>query len=309
MLDATGWGILLVLLLVTAGLWIPALARLVEVGPGLSGFLGFLLGGLVQSGRPDRSFLNKTAFPAWKVGLTDLFLALLPGALLLFIMGNWPAALCFWGAGLVAAIIPAGQLSGISRRKARFSIPLIPPDLFEWHTAIRRYPLGWLLVALLQLGAGFHIAFFLSAVAIGLMLLGAVFEFAEPKELLPGDRRALLRKWRRYALALHLFFLPAYGLGAIGQWEHIWLVLYAVLALETMLALVFFYKYSVWQPGLERLSGSVFTAIGLVLVLLPGGILAALPMAVWTAVKAVRRMQYWWNEYPSPSDGFSPSDG
>lgn len=294
MLDATGWGILMVLLLVTAGLWIPALGRLAEIGPALSGASGLLLGVLVQSARPDRSFLHKTELPAWKIYLLDLSLTLLPISLLLPALGNWLAAPCFLGAGLLAALIPVGQLNGIGSWKARFEIPLVPPVLFEWRTAIRRFPLGWLLTGILQWGSGFHIAFFLVSMAIGLMLLGAVFEFAEPKELLPGNQRILLRKWRRYALAFHLFFLPAYGLALIGQWEYVWLVLYAALALETMLALVFFYKYSVWQPGLERLSGSVFTAVGLVLVLLPGGILAALPMAVWTGAKALRRMKYWY---------------
>jgi len=294
MLNATGWGILLVLLVVTAGLWIPALARLAEIGPVLAGALGFLLGILIQSSRADRTFLQKVELPTWKIYLLDLSMALLPVSLLLLVLGNWLAAPCFLCAGLLAALLPAGQLTGVGNWKARFEIPLIPPDLFEWRAAIRRFPLGWLLVGVLQWGAGFHIAFPLVSLGAGLMLLGAVFEFAEPKELLPIDQRALLRKWRRYALALHLFFLPGYLIAAFWQWEYIWLILYAALALEAMLALLFFYKYSVWQPGLERVSGSVFTAIGLVLVLLPGGILAALPMAVWTGAKALRRMAYWY---------------
>ena len=81
----------------------------------------------------------------------------------------------------------------------------------------------------------------------------------------------------------------------LWQWSYYWLLLYAILALETLLALAFFYKYTLWQPGMQRLTGSLYAAIGMLLVLVPGGILAAIPLAVWTTVRGVQRLDNWWN--------------
>ncbi len=292
LLRMAGWGILLILLFVTAGIWAPALSQFGGLSPVFAGALGWLLAGSVHFGRSDAAFIRQMELSAGQVFLLDTGLMLLPGSMLLLGLGNWPAALAFLsGVGVLA--LPAGRLAGRWRKKARFSLPFIPRDLFELRAAVRRYPLAWALAGLVQLGAAYHIAFFLGAVAAGLLLLGTVFEFSEPKELLPDSRRALLSKWRRNALVLHLFYLPAYGLAALGQPGHGWLILYAAAALETVLALLFFYKYSVWRPGAERVSGGVFTAIGLLLVLLPGGLLAAIPMAVWVGWKGLRRQQYF----------------
>lgn len=292
LLRMAGWGILLILVLVTAGIWAPALSHLGGMSPVFACGLGWLLVGIVHLGRSDAPFIRQMELPAGQVFLLDTGLMLLPGSMLFLGLGNWPAALAFLS-GIVVLALPAGCLAGRWQKKARFSLPFIPCDLFELRAAVRRYPLGWALAGLLQLGATHHIAFFLGAVAAGLLLLGTVFEFLEPKELLPDSRRALLSKWRRNALALHLFYLPAYGLAALGQSGHGWLILYAAAALETLLALLFFYKYSIWRPGSERISGGVFTAIGLLLVFLPGGILAAIPMAVWVGWKGLRRQQYF----------------
>ena len=295
MLRATGWGILAVLVLVTAGLWIPALVRLETLTPTLALGAGLVLAAFIHFNRSDGSLTRQMALPVGQTGLVDTALALSPGVVLLLLMGNWPAALAFTG-GLAVAALPMGGLAGAWRKKAKFSIPVLPADLFEWRSGIRRYPLGWLLSGLLQWGAGLHMGFFLAALGIGLVLLGTLFESLEPKELLPEGQYALLRKWRRYALALHIFFLPAYTLGLLGQAMPFWLVLYGLAALETLLALLFFYKYSVWRPGLEQATGSAFTTIGLLLVLIPGGILAAVPLAGWVAYKGIRQMNQWWGK-------------
>lgn len=297
LLQAAGWGILLVLLVVTAGLWIPLMARFSALNVLQVAVLGLFSGSALQLFRPDFRFLRQAALPAWRICLLDTLLLLSPFAVLLLVFGNWPAALTLPAGGLLANWLPAGRMAGALARKARFTLPFLPPDLFEFHTAVRRYPPAWLLVAALQAGSGFHIAFFLVAVALGLLLLGTVFEFAEPKELLPSGKPELWRKWRRNSAAIQFFFLPAYGLALFGQPEYAWLVLYAALSLAVLLTLLFFYKYSVWQPGLERLGGGPFAAIGMLCVLLPGGILIALPMSIWTARKAFRRMTNWWAEF------------
>ncbi|MCC6459179.1 MAG: hypothetical protein IT260_01835 [Saprospiraceae bacterium] len=292
LLRAAGWGLLLVLLVVTAGVWAPGLLRLSSVPPFWLSGLGLLLAGSVHLGRSDGSFIHQMPFPPWQTCLIDTALLLLPGSLLLVAIGNWPAALAFF-AGLAVVVLPLGGLSGRWRKKARFKVLFLPPDLFELRSAVRGLPVGWLLAFLLQLGAGWHIAAFVGAVVLVLVLLGTVFEALEPKELLPRNRRALLRKWRRNALALHLFFSPAYVLALLWQTEFYWLILYAAVAIECLLALLFFYKYALWYPGREQLGSSVFTAIGLLLVVLPGGILVALPMAVWAGWKGLRRQQYF----------------
>lgn len=127
-----------------------------------------------------------------------------------------------------------------------------------------------------------------------MILLASAFEALEPRALLPGSPGALLRKWRRAALALHLFYLPGYLQGLIWQSSHLWLILYIAVALETLLLLAFFYKYAAWRSGLQRLSGNVYTFIGLLLILIPGGIAVALPLAGRVLYKALDRAKNNW---------------
>ena len=295
LLRAAGWGMLLLLLVVTAGVWAPGLLRLGSTPPLWLGGAGLVLAGSVHLSRPDVAFIHQMPFPPWQTCLLDTALLLFPGVVLLLATGNWPAALAFL-AGLAVVVLPVGALSGRGRKKARFALPFLPADLFELRSAVRGLPGGWLLAGLLQWGAGWHIAFFVGSVVLGLVLLGTVFEALEPKELLPRSRKAMLLKWRRNALALHLFFVPGYALAAVWQTDFYWLILYAALALESLLALLFFYKYAVWYPGREQLGSAVFTAIGLLLVVLPGGILVAIPMAVWAGWKGLRRWQYFMHD-------------
>lgn len=292
LLRGAGWGILFILVLVTVGIWAPVLLKLAVLSPPLAGGLGIFLAATIHLGRSDDRFIRQMRWPVWQICLLDTGLVLLPGVLLLLALGNWRAAAAFC-AGLSAIALPAGNLAGTWTKKARFPLPFVPIALFEWRSSMRRFLSVWILSGLLQLGAYYHIAFFLTAVATGLLLLGAVFEFLEPKELVPPNRKALLARWRQNALALHLFYTPGYLLALSGHPGHFWLVLYTAAALETSLALTFFYKYSVWSPGLERISGGVFSAIGMLLALIPGGLLIAIPMSVWIGWKAFRRMAYF----------------
>lgn len=292
LLRGAGWGILVILVLVTAGIWAPVLMSLVDLTPQLAGGLGIFIAATLHLGRSDAQFIRQMRWPVWQICLLDTCLFLLPGAILFLVLGNWSAAAAFCtGLGVIA--LPAGGFAGQWTKKAGFPVPLIPVTLFEWRASIRRYLPFWVLAGLLQLGAFHHIAFFLVAIATGMLLLGAVFEFLEPKELVPPNRKALLSRWRQNALALHLFYAPGYVLALAGHPGQFWLILYAGAALETLLALSFFYKYSVWSPGLERVSGGVFTAIGMLLALVPGGLLIAIPMSIWISWKAVRRMAYF----------------
>lgn len=291
LLRHAGWGILLFLLLVTAGVWLPQLERLAQAPAYALSGAGIFLAGYVHLGRKDVAFLYQTSLPAGTICLLDLVLVLTPGVLFFLAVGNPSGALAF-GSGLATLALPPGLLAGMGGHRTVARRTGVPLDLFEWRSAARRHFWGWLVAAALQAGVWFHLGFFLAAVALTLVLVSAVFDYAEPAVLLPAGRAALLRKWRRYALCWHLFLLPAYGQGLLAQSVSPWLVLYAAGALEVLLAWSYFYKYARWRPGRVG-GGGIAPALGLLLVLLPGGILAVFPMACWAMTGALRRMRDW----------------
>jgi hypothetical protein len=288
----TGWGILLVLVVVTAGVWVPALARLAALSPGLAFGAGIVLAGWLHLGRSDGTLIKQTALPAWKICLLDTALALLPVGLFLLLATNYTAAAAWFG-GLAVVLLPNSTLAKVQYRRLRFDVPGLPVSLFELRTAVRSFPVGWVLALLLQMGVWYHIAFLLAAVAWGLMLVSITFQFLEPVALLPRDKHALWVKWRQYALILFAFFLPGFLQALIWQSDYLWLILYAAAAFQTYLMLTFFYKYAVWRPGLQGLSGNTYSLIGLLLVLMPGGLLIALPMAARAAFRARTTIQNW----------------
>lgn len=288
-LRETGWGILLVLLLVTAGLWAPALLRLAGLSPGLAAAAGFGIAGWLHLGRKDGSFLQQTALPAWKVCLLDTGMLLFPGTIFFLFSANYAAAAA-WSSGIAVVLLPNGALANMRYISPKFTLPGVSFGLFEWHTSLRFFPAGWLLAVFLQLGAWYHIAFLLAAVILGMLLVSMMFQFVEPITLLPRDTHAMWAKWRRYLLLFLVFFLPGILQALIWQRDYGWLTLYALVTLETYLTLVFFYKYAVWRPGLQSISNNSHSLIGLLLVLMPGGLLVALPMAARAVYRAQKKL-------------------
>ena len=291
-LRETGWGILLVLLVVTAGLWAPALLRLADLSPGLAAAAGFGIAGWLHLGRKDSGFLQQTALPAWKVCLLDTGLLLLPGTVFFLFSANYAAAAA-WSSGIAVVFLPNSALAHVRYLAPKFTVAGVPFQLFELHTSFRGFPAGWLLARLLQLVVWYHIAFFLAAVILGMLLVSMTFQYVEPVALLPRSTSAMWVKWRQYALLFLVFFAPGILLASCWQTDYIWLILYAVIALETYFMLTFFYKYAVWRPGLQGISGNTYSLIGLLLVLMPGGLLIAWPMAAWVAFRANRQMTSW----------------
>lgn len=295
-LRETGWGILLVLLLVTAGLWIPMLARLADLSPGIAGVVGLALAGWLHLGRKDSAFLHQINLPPWKVCLLDTALLLLPGIVFFTLSANFGASVA-WACGMAVVLLPNSALADLYYRAPKFTLPGLPLVLFEGHAALRFSPAGWLLALLLQLGTWYHIAFFFAAVVLGMLLLSLLFQYVEPVALLPRNVRALWAKWRQYALLTLLFFLPGLLQVLVVQIGFVWPVLYALVALETYLMLVFFYKYAVWRPGLQSISGNSHSTIGLLLALMPGGLLIALPMAARAAFRAKKQITNWISDH------------
>jgi len=291
-LRETGWGILLVLVVVTAGLWIPALARVADLSPTIAGAAGLVLAAWLHLGRRDGIFLQQTALPAWKICLLDTALILLPGIIFFLLSANYRAAAA-WGCGIAVVLFPNSALANVQYLAPKFTLPGVPLSLFEWHASLRSFPAGWPAVVLLQFGAGYHIAFLLVAVILGMMLISTMFQHLEPIALLPRNSRVMWAKWRQYALLVPMFFLPGVLQALIWQTDYVWLILYAAVALETYLLLAFFYKYAVWRPGLQGISGNSYSLIGLLLVLMPGGLLIALPMAAWAVFRARTTLRLW----------------
>lgn len=290
-LRETGWGILLAMLVVTAGLWAPALLRLADLSPGLAGAAGFVIAGWLHLGRKDSGFLQQTALPAWKVCLLDTGLLLLPGTVFFLFSANYAAAA--WSSGIAVVLLPNGALANMRYISPKFTVAGVPFQLFELHTSFRGFPAGWLLAGLLQLGTWHHIAFLLASVILGMLLVSTMFQYLEPVALLPGSTGAMWAKWRQYALLILVLFTPGILPAIVWQPDYFWLILYAVIALETYLMLAFFYKYAVWRPGLQGISGNSYSLIGLLLVLMPGGLLIAWPMTAWVAFRANKQMASW----------------
>lgn len=287
LLQATGWGILLLLLAVTAGLWLQALQGLTTLADWQIGAAAHAGIGLLHLRRSDGRFLRQSQRHLPSLLLVDYGLILLPFALFLVSFFR------FWAVAslitvLMWAFVPLRNHSGTSRSKV-LPLSFISPLAFEWYNIARSQGLLLLLGILLSLGAGWHFGFFLGGAALTLLALPAGFDPVGPYIMLPQSRSEFVRRWRALARVLHLALLPGYLLMLVFQIKYWWLVLYVFGAAEIYLLLCFVYKLQSWQPDRVRAYNATVLSLSWMFLLLPGLVVVPLGQSLWFFRKIYQR--------------------
>lgn len=287
LLSATGWGILLVLVVVTAGVWLQGLYLLTQLQAWQIGLTAQVGIGLLHLRRTDGCFLQQGQRFLPGLLLVDYGLLLLPFGVFLALSFHFWATLALTTA-IIWAFVPLRRPFERSRKKV-LPLPFIPPTAFEWFTILRMQALMVLAGLLLQVGVCWHFGFFLAGSALLLLALPAGFDPVGPRILLPLDRRAFIQRWRALARILQLLLLPGYLLLCLFQKEWWWLTLYVFAAAEIYLLLCFVYQINAWQPDRVRVYNATVLSFSWMFLLLPGLILIPLGQALWFLYKVDQR--------------------
>jgi hypothetical protein len=284
MVRTAGIGILLAMLVVTVPFWTKGLVALGGISVGTLAVLS--VGGctVLHLFRSDADFLAKGGLSIRQNALADYLLVCGALSIVPLVCFNWVAVPAAF-AGLVAVVLPLGALVSHHTSRARFALAWLPPKAIEWRYLLRtQWPI-LLLAAALIFFSYIHVGFYAVPMTLVAGMLPAAFEHLEPDVLRPVDHRAMLSRWRTNARWMYLWLVPtaAYFLFFHFAW---WpMVLYAVLAYESLLGLLTAYKYHAWQPGRRRLYGGGIPTIAAMASIIPGGLVVLLPLAGYFLLK------------------------
>jgi hypothetical protein len=288
LLHAAGLGLLVLLLVITAGLWLKVLTLFFEAPDwGIAAMVHAAVAWL-HGQRRDMTFLRQSIRPIWQFALTDYVLLLSPLCLLLLFSERYMAL-----PGVLTAILwafaPMRNPDQTQRAKPLFSLNLLPVQAYEWFFVVRtQWPL--LILGLLFFGATvFHFGFFIAGCFVGLICLPPGFTHLAPASMQATTRHSLLRRWRLLAKPMHLFLLPGYLILCFFQTAYWPLGLYAAFAFESFLLLCYTGSVLAWQPERRRIYSDSLHSILLLLSLIPGGILVVAGLAAWRLIQVYKR--------------------
>jgi hypothetical protein len=288
LLHAAGLGLLLVLLVVTVGLWLKVLTLFFEAPDwGIAAMVHAALA-WIHYQRRDEAFLRQSLRPVWQFALADYVLLLVPLCLLLAFAERYLAIPGVMTATLWA-LIPLRKPGAALRAQPLFSLAWIPFRAYEWYFVVRaQWPL--LILGLLFFGATiFHFGFFIAGCFIGLMSLPLGFEHLAPANMQAQTYREWWQRWRLLAKVMHGYLLPGYLTLLLFQGAYWPLGLYAAFAFESFLLLCFTGSALAWQPERRRIYGDSLNAVMLILLLIPGGVLVVAGLAIWRLIKIYNR--------------------
>lgn len=280
LLQRAGFG----LLLATLVLMVPFLDRVLGIiteAPDIYLALGgFLLSGLLHGYRADRRFLEQGALPVRWYCAIDYALVLLVVGILPVVQGR-PIALAMFG-GLLWVFLPPGFLRTAHKSRKVMALPdWVPVQAIEWRLLIRRQWPGWVLAGVILLASFFHFAFYLGAMSIGLLLIGASMEHLEPFAMLPVNTGSFLKRWRAGADMMYGWLVPGSIYLVVVQPAWWPLVLYVAAVYELYWLFNLSYKYSAWAPGRRRIYAGAAPSFAMLFAIIPGGIIALAGMAGW----------------------------
>jgi hypothetical protein len=247
---------------------------------------------LVHGGRTDARFLVLAGRDPRRVFAVEYALLAAPAVVLLLAAG-WPLAALAAAAGSVAfAIIPAGGIVLLARRRGNrppMRLPL-PPRGFEWISGVRRHWDGLLLIELGAAVFSFDPAGPLGAI-VALAGWAALLQLdGEPRamlEALGGSAGRILREKVLRSLGLFLLVCAPPALLFLLRHAALWPLLVVVLAWALGVhAGCVFAKYALYRDGRRQGIAGPLTAVALM------GAVAIVPVGlflVWRLRRAALR--------------------
>jgi hypothetical protein len=279
-LKSAGWGILLVLLVVSAALWVKALESWSLVSPGMAVLIAVAATGAVHLYRSDRSFMERGHLPVWQYLCVDYACIAVIFAIIPLLRFNIGAAVGSF-AGLLWIGLPPGIWHSKRSQQMTWTPGFIPVAAYEWRMIVRSQWLGWIFAIVLVIATYFHEAFYLAGMFAGLLLIPQGFDYLEPFSMLPEDSKALLRRWRMNARVMYYWLLPAAAVLLIKNYHWAPVVVYVIVLYEFFLLLCTCYKYLAWAPGRRRSYNGTAMGVVTIMAAIPGGIIVVVGMALW----------------------------
>lgn len=246
--------------------------------------------------RQDWEFLKYIASSSNHIRLLifiEYVLCVVPLLIIQLYFGNYLVVLY----SILAIAVIACFYNIISIKKktpSKKSINLIPEEMFELKFRIERQPILFILFFGLS-GLGFlHPAFLVISLIATVLLFMEAYNPMEPPEMIHWRKYFVFHKIKNAMMFMIAIFILQGVVCYIFNPRFIGLILYAFVAVNTLLCLAISYKYSLYNPLFSRSSGSNILALFVLFSLLPGGILVSLPFAIMHYIKAERTMKLYY---------------
>jgi hypothetical protein len=293
-LKSVGIGYLILLIILTLGITTSLLQQAQQLSSMQSAVLSFILAGTVHISRKDRKFISKLGHQ-WSYFIVDYVLFLIPLGILLLFLNGLPAALGSL-AGLLTAFIPLPTFSKKSMpAKLDFLLNKIPISFFEWRMVIRSGGIFSVIIYLIMLGVSWSIPGFCLSIFFCFIIIPVAYEYLEPKEFITRADGFIMRKIMQHSALFQLGLLPLYLLFLISNFENWYFVPVAFILSECLLMMSIITKYKRYTPRRERVYLTNVIGAYILLLLLPGFVIAFIPLILIHGRQAQKKISYYYD--------------
>lgn len=294
MLHSVGWGLGLVFLFVTIGVFMPLLNNILKLDSAYAILFVALLLVSIDYARKDKLFLL-SIFPSkiWysKYLIIEYLILVLP----VLVFQIWHREFFV----IMAILLCATLISIISPHifndgdtVAKKTINMIPLETFEVKFFCERNAMFWTIFWGLGLLSFFHVAIFVIWIFVIISSLGEIFKYYESREMIKWDTGFLFNK----VLDNFLFFTRIIFLQTvmvlIFHLPYFYVVFYMIICLYVMLLLNISVKYSIYFPISRMHFGQTFVAVFTIISLVPGGVIISLAFAIYKFLQAKSNLKY-----------------
>lgn len=293
-LRSIGIGYLILLILLTLGITTSLLLQAQKMSPLESALLSFILAGSAHISRKDRKFISKLGHQ-WGYFMIDYALLLVPLSLLIFFLNSLPVALSSL-AGLLTAFLPLPTYSKKSTpAKLDFILNKIPISFFEWRMVIRSGGIFSVIIYLIMLGVSWSIPGFCLSIFFCFIIIPVAYEYLEPKEFIKKADGFIRRKIMQHSAAFQLGLLPLYLMFLICNSENWYFAPVAFVLSECLLIMSIITKYKRYTPRRERVYLTNVIGAYILLLLLPGFVIAFIPLIMIHGRQAQKKISYYYD--------------
>lgn len=249
MIKEIGW---VLILLVLPIIFIFLMAGLETISKGDSNMLialVFLAIAGIHFQRNDRKFLEKLSFPLPFIYISEYVWGVLPLVLIAILAtGQIMQPLLLLLAAVIVGLFPARKKAG-KGWVGNWSMEWIPIRAFEWRAGIRKHWPTLFLMYFIPLFLAHYTAACLLGIVLTTVTLSAFYVEVEGKEIFEEFPKPFLwNKVKFHSGVLHVIFLPFYVLFLVFHSGYWYLLLYVVMAMQSLLIFVIFYKYAQYHP-------------------------------------------------------------
>lgn len=264
------------------------------MNPLQSGILSIILVGTIHLSRKDRKFISKLG-QRWGYFMIDYALVLVPFSVLILFFNGAPAASSSL-AGLGTAFLPLPAFSK-KQRPARldFILKKVPLSFFEWRMVIRSGGFFSVIIYLVMLGVSWSIPGFCLSIFFCFIIIPVAYEYLEPKEFITKADGFIRRKILQHSIFFQLGILPLYLLFLICNLDHWYFIPVAFILGECLLMMSIITKYKRYIPRRERVYLTNVIGAYILLLLLPGLVIAFIPLILIHGRQAQKKISYYYD--------------